>query len=403
MGKQELGAAKLMGGQIVSMTPSCEEPPFLSGLSASEVGYYFVIFYTVLGGPLRLTVGNIGVGFLMLFLLTLWFVQNAASCGLVLKQAGLALGCGITYLLIQLLVHDESSTQLYVRGFGIWLPALVVVQWLSNQPGFLRRFAFFTVAMGFAMIPFMKISVSAGLYQRIGLESGVGFANPNDLGYWYGFCALYLILAGFSTSVAGSRILYWAFGLVCLYLVTLTLSRSPLIAIAIAIMVASRRLLREGFLLLFLLGGLVYAAIQLGVFDAALKSYGLRAGEETGRTTVWPILIDAFLNSPMVGLGASHAGMFVPDGRFFTPHNGFLLIAVSSGVVPLMFFIAHCIKAAKAAFLSTARNMPDSIYYLPLLTYVLLVVNTSNGTFMAPWAMVSIALPLCVQTCQQHD
>lgn len=370
------------------------QPSIFAGLSFTELAYFFVMFYTVLGAPLGLTVGNVGVGILMLFVFGGWLAEAGGSLSLVLRQIGWTLACGVSYLVIQLLIHDESSSQIYVRNFGMWIPSLFVLQWLAGREQFLHRFAFMTIALGFAMIPYMN-TYGGGGYQRFGLDNSVGFANPNDLGCWYGFCALYLTLAGFSAQATGSRMFCWIVGLACLYLVTLTLSRSPIIAMAGAILVASRRLFKESFPLLLLLGGLAYGAMLLGVFDTALKSYGLRATEETGRLGIWPMLIEKFLNAPLLGIGASHAGAVNSGGRFITPHNGFMLIGVSSGIVPLAFFVGHWIKAAKAALRATVDNWPGSEFQLPLLVYALLVTNSGNQSFMAPWAMVCMALPLC--------
>lgn len=375
------------------LSPHEEAPSIFTGLSFSELAYFFVMFYAVLGSPLGLTVGNVGVGILMILVLGLYFAEAGSSLSTVLTQASWALASAVSYLLIEILIHDESSSQLYVRNVGIWIPSLIVVQWLVGREQFLHRFAFVTIALGFAMLPYMNIN-GGGAYQRFGLDSDVGFGNPNDLGCWYGFCALYLALAGFGARTTGMRILCWTVGLACLYLITLTISRSPLIAIAGALFVASRRLFKESFPLMLLLGGLIYGAMLLGVFDVALKSYSIRATEETGRLGIWPILIEKFMNSPLLGVGASHAGAIGPRGDYITAHNGFLLIGVSSGIVPLLLFIGHWIKAGMAALRAYIGNWPGSEFQLPLLVYALLVTNTGNQSFMAPWAIVCMALPL---------
>lgn len=373
--------------------PREERVSAFSGFSFTEMAYFFVMFYSVLGAPLGLTVGNIGVGILMLFVLAVWFAEAGGSLASVVSQISLALACGVSYVLIQTIIHNESSTQMYVRNYGIWIPSLIVVQWLVGREQFLHRFAFVTIALGFAMIPYMNIS-SGSAYQRFALDSDVGFGNPNDLGCWYGFCALYLALAGFSARTTTTRMFYWIGGLVCLYLITLTISRSPLIAMAASLFVALRRLYKESFPLMILLGGLIYGAMALGVFDVALKSYSIRATEETGRLGIWPILIEKFLSFPLLGVGVSHSGAIGPRGDYITAHNGFLLIGVSSGILPLLLFIGQWAKAAIAALRAYGANWPGSEFQLPLLVYAFLVTNTGNQSFMAPWAIVCLALPL---------
>jgi hypothetical protein len=364
-----------------------------AALSLSEFALYFVMFYQVLGPALGLAIGGVGVGFLMIAVLGIWFVEGATSLASVIGQIYLALGCAIGVMFICIFIHNESTSQQYLRDFGIWLPSLIVVQWLAGRKQFLLRFACVTILLGLLMTLFMNAFSGTG-YERVGLERGVGFANPNDLGYWYGFCTLYLTIAGFASRGNGIRVFCWFLALVCFYLLTLTVSRAPIIALAAALLVATRSLLKEGVLLVFALMALVYGAIELGVFDTALQAYNLRASEETGRLRVWPIVFGKILNSPLVGVGASHIATTVHDGSTFTPHNGLLLIATASGILPVSLFVAHWIRAAKAALNTTMRNLPDSVFHLPMLAYAFLVMNSGNLVFMAPWATVCLALPL---------
>jgi hypothetical protein len=370
-----------------------ERLPLLTQISLSELAFYFVMFYQIMGPSLGLAVGGVGVGFLMIAVLGIWFVEGGSSLACVIGQIYLPLSCAIGVMFICIFIHDETTSQPYLRDFGIWLPSLIVVQWLAGRKQFLVRFAFVTVLLGLAMTLFMN-AFSGGGYQRVGLERGVGFANPNDLGYWYGFCTLYMTIAGFASRRNNIRVFCWSLAIVCLYLVTLTVSRAPVIALAVAVLVATRSLLKEGFLLIFALVAVVYGAIELGMFDSALQAYSLRGSEETGRLRVWPVVIEKILSSPFVGVGASHVVTVVPDGGSFTPHNGLLLIATASGIPMAALFIGHWVKAAKGALLTTRLNLRDSIFHLPLLTYAFLVMNSGNLVFMAPWAIVCLALPL---------
>jgi hypothetical protein len=370
-----------------------EKLPLLAELSLSELAFYFVMFYQIMGPALGLAVGGVGVGFLMIAVMAICFVESGSSLANVIGQVYLALSCAIGFMFICIFIHNESVSQQYLRDFGIWLPSLIVVQWLAGRKQFLVRFAFVTVLLGLAMTFFMNVYTGAA-YERVGLERGVGFANPNDLGYWYGFCTLYLTIAGFASRTNGIRVFCWFLALVCLYLLTLTVSRAPVIALAVAVLVATRSLLKEGYLLILALVMLVYGAIESGVFDTALQAYNLRAGEETGRLRVWPIIFGRIFDSPLIGVGSSHIVTVVHDGARFTPHNGLLLIATASGVFTTALFIGHWIKAAKAAVQTTLNNLPNSVFHLPMLTYAFLVMNTGNLVFMAPWAMVCLALPL---------
>jgi hypothetical protein len=100
----------------------------------------------------------------------------------------------------------------------------------------------------------------------------------------------------------------------------------------------------------------------------------------------------------LVGVGASHTGEVVfQTGEFITPHNGFLLIGVASGLAPLMLYVAHWIQTAKYAWLANVGTWPDAAFHIPLLAYTFLIVCAGNLDFMIPWAIVSLAIPLAAR------
>ena len=60
---------------------------------------------------------------------------------------------------------------MYVYQFGPWLISLVIVQALAMyRPDFLHRFAWFTLFIGLATLPFMSCREGGG-YVRIGTAS----------------------------------------------------------------------------------------------------------------------------------------------------------------------------------------------------------------------------------------
>lgn len=372
-----------------------------AALAPVEYGYYFVIFYTMLGAPFGLILmGGIGSGFLMIPVLGLCFVALGPSLMPTIRSAWIPLTCGASYLFIQLVLHSESLYFPYVYAFGPWLISLIVVQALAmHRPNFLHRFAMFTLFMGFAILPFMSLR-QGGVYERIGLDSEVGYANPNALAGWFGFCTLYLTIKGYVETRPAHRLASWLMAIVSLYVVTLTVSRGALLAVTASLLVASRRLLKVGLLPAFLLAGLALGLMEFGVFDQAARSYSLRAGEETGRFLVWPLLIEGFLNSPLIGTGASHAGAVTITGKFITPHNSFLFFAVASGVIPLVLFCTYCVRSGLSGLRRHSSDIQDAPYHLPFVTYTVLIICAGNLDFMAPWAIVSLAVPISAAACR---
>ena len=288
---------------------------FAAALAPVEYGYYFVIFYTVLGPPLGLILmGGIGSGFLLIPVLAYCFFALGSSVLTVLRTAWIPLACGTSYLFIQLALHGESMYGGYVYAFGPWLLSLVIVQALAmHRPNFLHRFAWFTLFLGLGMLQFMKLS-TIGSYEKVSLEHGVGYSNANAFAGWFGFCVLYLTIKGYIETRTSYRLAAWLMAVGSLYVVTLTVSRGALLAVAISLLVASRRMLKVGVLPIMLLAGLVVGLMELGVFDQAFHAYTRRGTEETGRLLVWPLLIEKFLNSPFIGNGASHPGAVVNTG-----------------------------------------------------------------------------------------
>ena len=366
----------------------------VSSLALAEYAYYFTIFYTVLGTPLGLILtGGIGSGFLLIPILALCFVALGPSVLTVLQTAWIPLACGASYLFIQLALHGESLYGRYVYQFGPWLLSLVIVQALAmHRPNFLHRFAWFTVFIGLAMLPFASMA-NSGEYERMELQGSVGYANSNEMGAWFGFCVLYLTIRGYIETRLSYRLTSWLMAVGSLYVVMLTVSRGVLLALAVSLLIAGRRLLKAGFLPVVLLAGLLLGLTELGVFDRAFHAYGIRADEESGRFKVWPLLIEQFLNSPFIGNGASNAGAVVNTGKFVTPHNSFLLFAVASGIVPLVLFTTYCFRSGMAARRAEHSDQ-NSIFYLPLVVYTVLITFAGNLEFMTPWAIVSLAVPV---------
>jgi O-antigen ligase len=234
---------------------------------------------------------------------------------------------------------------------------------------------------------------SSGEYERAGMEQGVGNTNANAVGNYFGFCVMYLTIRGYVETRLPYRLTAWFLAVVCLYAVTLTVSRGPIIAVAASLLVASRRLLKVGLAPVLLLAGLVFGLVELGAFDKAIHAYTLRAEEETGRLRIWPLLIEKFLSSPEIGWGASNSSVITSDGISRSPHNSFLLFAAASGIVPLLLFSLYCFRSGMSALRANASDM-DSPFYLPFVVYTVLVTSTGNMDFMVPWAVLSLAAPL---------
>jgi O-antigen ligase len=355
-----------------------------------EYGFYLNLCYTLLGGVFGLAVNNLSSAVLVLLLL-LCLTEVGYQALYLVRVVVLPLACGIVYSFIQLFFFDESLT-IAVRPFLIWMVTLILVQLLSLRENFLHRFVLVMFIIGLAALPYLSIHQTVR-FQRASIDKAIGFGHPNEMAAWYGFCTVYFAILGFVARTNALRSLSWLTAIGCVYVVTLTVSRGALLAILIAIVIAGRQSLKNGFLPVLLFASLGWIVMELGIFEETARSYATRGTEDTGRLAVWPLIIDSFLDSPLIGVGHSNVGAITAQGSFVTPHNSFLYVAQSSGIIPLVFFIAYWVSAARAAFRASGKS-PEAIFYVPMVTFSFLLANSLTYAFLESWAIVSLAIPL---------
>jgi O-antigen ligase len=131
------------------------------------------------------------------------------------------------------------------------------------------------------------------------------------------------------------------------------------------------------------------------LFERSTALYVARATEETGRVLVWPLAFERFLSSPLAGVGVSNIATYVPIiNSTKTPHNSFLFIALASGILPLAFFVASWIRAARGAFRSLAERTANAPFLLPLLLYCFLYSQSGNQPFNHHWMIVTLCMAM---------
>ena len=310
---------------------------------------------------------------------------------LMLRVLWLPFACGLSFIAIQVLVHDLSiADSEFLQRSILWMVGLVIVHYLALRPGFTHRAAIFVVALGFAGLPYLQ-SFSGDL-SRMALDRRLGpISNPNDLAAWFGFCCVYVVVVGLEVRRTWIRVLAALAAIICVFVVGLTVSRGPLFAAACSLVFAFRRLLRRGFAPLVILLFVAWFAYVLGFFDRATDLYERRAFVESGRFLVWPLAIRRFLESPLAGVGMHNIATLLPlRGVIVTPHNGFLFMALSSGIVPFCFFTAFWIYLLMRTGASGASSA-DAPFKRPLLVYALLISCNLNESFTSVWTLIAMA------------
>jgi O-antigen ligase len=172
----------------------------------------------------------------------------------------------------------------------------------------------------------------------------------------------------------------------------MSVSRGALLGTALGVTIALRRLLKRGFIPLLtfvILGGFLY---NFGVFDRLTANYEARGTEETGRLLVWLPALERLFNSPLVGVGGAEVNTYML-GRYkrIPPHNSFIYLGLAAGVVPLAFFIAWWIRAARNA-VQYDQRAPDDPFRLPLLVFALVESMLGDLGFMVPWGLLTFTV-----------
>ncbi len=360
-----------------------------------EYGFYASLIYGVMAPVLGIQIDRLGI-VLLAALACFSFLGFRERPADFLKTLIFPISLGIAYLMIQLMYHGLTIQSDYVKPFIPWMFTLIVTQALTFRKGFFHRFTLFALFLGSATLFFLDIREGGDGVIRMGLEQEVGgLSNPNSLATWFGFCSVYFFVLGVTTTRQKVCITSWIIAMACLFVVTLTVSRGALLATILALILGGRNFLKRGFLPLLIFSVLAWVAYGVGLFDQAISYYTTRGTEETGRFLVWPRAFDEFLNAPLTGVGASDVYIFLPEkAKMATPHNGFLFIALASGIIPVILYAAYWFQAIWATVFPQNSGTEASAMYLPLVAYSFLTCLSSNMTFMEPWVVVTLTAVL---------
>ena len=141
---------------------------------------------------------------------------------------------------------------------------------------------------------------------------------------------------------------------------------------------------------------------QSGLFEEIFGAYRARGLEETGRGLVWPVVIERIFTSPIKGVGVSNLASYIPEkGKFLSPHNGFLFLALASGIIPLACYVAYWTKAVLGALRARTNRLTDAPFYLPLVIYAFLITLATNAAFMMIWVVVILSSAVAASELRQ--
>lgn len=360
--------------------------------SKLEWGFYAAIVYSLTADVWGISIPMFaGALTLAIAALCIWELRTFAKAAY--TPIWLLLACAITYILVQVVVHEESIRSESIRPFIVWSLQLMVVHSLCLRPGFSRRYPLVLFCVAALSLPYLAYNMGnverAHVERDLGL--GGGLTSVNGLGEWFGFFAIYFAIYGLETNRFTHRLAAWGTMVGCLLVVGLTVSRGSMFGAALGIVIAFRSLLKRGFiplLLLLTMTGIVY---ESGLFDQAFIGYEERAMQESGRERIWPAVIIRILESPVFGVGESEVATQMSAARFDQPHNTFLYIALSAGAIPAALLMVFFIQAGRK-FVMQTKTQRDAFFQVPYLVFTFVVLMLGDLGFMAPWALLTLAV-----------
>jgi hypothetical protein len=355
-----------------------------------EYTYYAAVLYSVMAPAIGLEVPLLA-GVLILSISALCFLRLWSRSELfVYRPIVLLIAFASCFLSVQIFIHGESILDSTIRAYLIWILGLMIVHTLCLRPGFSLRFPLVLFAIAVATIPFIGIGADEMDKARVDIAVQGGLTHPGGLAEWFGFLTIYFAIIGLQARRAFFRVGAWSIAVACLFIVTLTIERGPLFATLLAITIAFRRVLKRGFvpvIVLIVLGGVIY---ETELFGPAVSKYSERGFEETGREILWPEAVERILDSPLVGVGESKVNL--PLGtKEVPPHNVFLHLALSAGIVPVALFFAFWCQAVLKSIKSPGESITDQMR-LPFLVYTLVDIMLGDWGYMTIWALLATAV-----------
>jgi O-antigen ligase len=357
-----------------------------------EYMWYVSLAYAMLGQAWGVVIPSVG-GALLAIIAAACFLSVGAQIRRVYAPVAFAFFTGFSVVAVQFFLHDEQALD-HCMPFVGWLLTLIIVQALALSPGFLHRFALAALMIGLGVLPYAQARPADGGLIRVA-ASGTGISNPNALAMWFGFCTVYFIFLGLQSRKPMLRAVTWTVAFVSLFIVALTVSRGPLLGIALACVVGLRWALKRQLapvLLLILLLWVVYAS---GAFQETIDYYLARGTEESGRGKVWPVALQRFLDSLWTGVGLEAIPTKGPSGsgKAITPHNGLLYIGLGAGIIPLLCFLGYFLRTGIGIrWIMRRVHTGEAALLPPLVTFALVEVMSLDLAFMSPWVVVVFGL-----------
>jgi hypothetical protein len=355
-----------------------------------EYVFYFAVVYSVMAPALGLEIPVLaGLLIFAVWFFCLFRVQSTIKE--VFSPIALLIGCAISFVFVQVAIHGESIMDADIRAFITWIMGLMIVQALVLRPGFSIRFPIVLFLIGAVTLPFIGFNPGDVDMARVEISVQGGLTHPAGFAEWFGFSAIFFAIFGIEAKRPDFKIGAWGVMVICLFLVTLSVERGPLFETALGLILAFRKSLKRVFMPLFIVTFIVGILSFTGLFERAISSYSERGLEDSGREILWPAAIERISDAPFFGEGKSNALIPLSVTKLSPPHNSFLYLGLSSGMIPLLLFAAFWLRLVSRTLFHRSVSATDP-FPLPYLAFIFPSLMLGDTGFMSMGGLLIASL-----------
>lgn len=292
-------------------------------------------------------------------------------------------------ILIQLGVFNLGLSSEYVRIFYFWIVTAIVTLPFAGNEQFLKRIAIVIAISIIVQIPFLFAPEDGILRYRF-ISGSTGIDNANDLADWLGFCFIVMWMWIWKTSRKVNKIILSLIDFVIFAVILETVSRGALLAIVLAVLIFVYWIERKKRLFYVLFLAMIAGAfVFIEPLQNLLFNYETRLTIDTGRFELLEIGIEQLKTVPFWGIGADNIFFQISSYTTTTPHNPFLVVGLSSGIIPLILFFILWLLVIKSLFQKNGDKYRE-IIKLPLFVFIFITSFISNGIFTSVWVVSSM-------------
>lgn len=296
--------------------------------------------------------------------------------------------------------HDQSVVNSYYISFGLnCLMLVLIVEEFSSRIDVMEMsmWLYCTTAVAIAIL------MTLNIFTSISDSSRVTFLQQNENEISAYFMVAFVFLSKFIKKVNSQKKIHTSFfilsSLFILNAIIITATRFTILTVFFVLillvvsLIRSKSNVRHGLIfsascLLFLLVRVIDFSPAAGRFDPQVQGNNL--ADLGGRIPLWRTSIDAFLDSPWLGMGYTGFRQFaeMQAGHAFLPHNFFLTVAVTGGIVGLLLLAIIVYLIVKhTLYFDPKHFFSDSFFILIPLFVISIMLNVHH--FKVFWFLLA--------------